>query len=598
MIPVLLALALAGPPSSVVGPLFDAVLTAPPAALDRHGDPLPTHAVARYGWVRLAHGGYVREVRFVDTPDGRVIESRGTDDQRIRWSLKNGRELSREPAPSPSPSLRLTGPAKKYRAISAYNDGVHLHDGKTKRLLKHPPNHWPEALAFDADSTRLAVGHGNDVYLWDVKSAERIGFLTGHSAGVEGVAFLPRNAASGGKTPDRVVSGARDKTVRIWHLDEGTHVVHEVGMSVFSVATSPNGRYVAAGGGEGVVLWDLSENRKLRPLTGYISVSALAFSADSTLLASGSEDHFVRVYDLPSGDSRFPRRELCRWVEDISITTDGSAFLLGCFDKSIRRVRLSDAGPVATVASAREDADRLEAIGDGDVIAGGAIYGTTRYRLKQPPLRYSNDDVDSGEHFVVLPARDRLITDCFGDLCLWRLSDAKHLKSAKSGHDDMLERLVGSPDGTWIAAGGDDGRVSLWDARSLTRRGIARHEPDDDSMMALAFRGDSKMLASSGTEGDIQLWSVPGFRKLGRWDPEQYAIFDLVWLPDGRTLVGGTGKNNIVLWDAATGKPRHVLTGHRDSVKALALAPDNRLISYSHDTTALVWDLDGITGAR
>ena len=66
----------------------------------------------------------------------------------------------------------------------------------------------------------------------------------------------------------------------------------------------------------------------------------------------------------------------------------------------------------------------------------------------------------------------------------------------------------------------------------------------------------------------------------------------LLFTPDGKTLISGSGDRLIRLWDPATGKERRRLQGHTGAVLSLALAPDGkRLASGSADCTVRIWNL-------
>jgi WD40 repeat protein len=64
--------------------------------------------------------------------------------------------------------------------------------------------------------------------------------------------------------------------------------------------------------------------------------------------------------------------------------------------------------------------------------------------------------------------------------------------------------------------------------------------------------------------------------------------------PDGKTLAVGYAPYDIILWDIATGKPLHLLEGHRNWVVSLGFSADSkRLVSGGGDSTMRVWDVPG-----
>lgn len=121
--------------------------------------------------------------------------------------------------------------------------------------------------------------------------------LKGHEHGVSSMSYFPDG--------NQIISGSRDKTVRRWDLQEGKEIAEARDVceeSVYAVAVSRDGRYIATGGGE----IDTGELKAREVKTGIVNVfqghsqrvACVDISADSTLLASGSWDATARIWSL------------------------------------------------------------------------------------------------------------------------------------------------------------------------------------------------------------------------------------------------------------------------------------------------------------
>nr|WSY52851.1 hypothetical protein OG999_23860 [Streptomyces sp. NBC_00886] len=103
--------------------------------------------------------------------------------------------------------------------------------------------------------------------------------------------------------------------------------------------------------------------------------------------------------------------------------------------------------------------------------------------------------------------------------------------------------LAFSPDGQYLAAGDQSGRVTLWDGRAAHRLAVLGGTFTDDrqdsgaAVSVMAFSPDSRTLAVGGGDGTLQLWDVPTGQRLGSTlTTANEPIFSVGFDADGRTL--------------------------------------------------------------
>jgi WD40 repeat protein len=278
--------------------------------------------------------------------------------------------------------------------------------------------------------------------------------------------------------------------------------------NVRSVAFSPSGLLIASGSNDNIVrLWNLhtGEASVLGQCdfreSGFSYVSSVAFSPDSKYVASGSSDQTVRIWS----------------------TQEDAMRILGRCDDSICSVAFSP---------------------DGETIASGSSNGS---------LNLWN--VQTGQ------------TDLLGEC------------------DSAIWSVAFSPDGKTIAAENDNKRITLWDLQSRQMRVLNTQKSD---VWSVAFSGDGNYVASGSWDQNIRLWDVrtAEMRVLGKCDGVVRAV---AFSSDGALLGSGSDDNSVRVWDTKTGAMR-VLGSCDDVVATVAFSPDKRSIaSGSWDSKIRLW---------
>ncbi|NET53921.1 MAG: WD40 repeat domain-containing protein, partial [Merismopedia sp. SIO2A8] len=135
----------------------------------------------------------------------------------------------------------------------------------------------------------------------------------GHQDGVNSVAFSPDG--------NKIASGSKDSTVRLWNLNQGKlfKTLGEHSKQVNSVSFSHNGKLIASGSDDQTIkIWS-HNGKELRTLFGHEArVLSVNFTPNDKQLVSADSEGKVIVWDLdldyPELDELLKRS--CEWVDD------------------------------------------------------------------------------------------------------------------------------------------------------------------------------------------------------------------------------------------------------------------------------------------
>ncbi|KAJ5119729.1 WD40-repeat-containing domain protein [Penicillium atrosanguineum] len=360
--------------------------------------------------------------------------------------------------------------------------------------------------------------------------------------------------------------------------------------SVRSVAFSPKGRILASGSRDQTVrLWDPATGALQQTLEGHSdSIVSVAFSPDGCLLASGSEDKTVRLWDPATGALQQTIEGHSDWVRSVAFSPNGRLLVSGSVDKTIKLWDLATGTLQQTLVGHLDSVRSVVFSPDGCLLASGSEDKTVR--LWDPATGALQQTIEGHSDWVrsvAFSPNGRLLVSGSEDkkAKLWDLSTGT-LHHTLEGHSDSVRSVTFSPDGI-VATGSWDQTVRLWDPQT----GVLQQTLNSHSIRSVAFSPDGRLLASGSWDQTVRLWEPQTGALQQNIEGHLDWVRSVAFSPNGRLLASCSQDTTVRLWNPATGAVQQILKGHSGWVTSIAFSPDGRLLaSGSEDKTIKLWD--------
>ncbi len=319
--------------------------------------------------------------------------------------------------------------------------------------------------------------------------------------------------------------------------------------SVNTVAYSPDGSMLATGSYDNTIkIWDTWNGTVVRTLKGHtLEVNAVSFSPDGKSLASGSSDKTVKIWDLKTGVTT-ETISFSGYISNVTFSPDGKKLAISSLETAIK-IWDVESKKITLVLEGHSKLVRKVAFSpDGRTLASCSLDATVKLW-----------DARSGSLISTLPSVSQVRCVAF------------------------------SPDGNSLATASSDKTASIWDWKNGRR--LVTLSGHTDAVAAVAFSPDGRKITTCSDDFTAKVWEPLTGTLLTTLCGHAHGLRCAVFSPDGRKIATGSYDNTFRIWDLQPDPALPVLAGHSGQVTTLTYAPDGKtLVSGAYDQHAIIWD--------
>ncbi|KAF9762005.1 hypothetical protein IL306_003590 [Fusarium sp. DS 682] len=388
----------------------------------------------------------------------------------------------------------------------------------------------------------MSISKEGHVRVWDVAS----GLLLHEVVRSVDTPPLPEHLFSADSTLAIITSCTL--TFQVIDLQNGTRLQNIQGpeQPLLCVALSNNDILLASGSIDGLVrVWNVQTGVLQHELSGHNhAIWRLVFSADDTVLVSVSDDKTAKAWNLTRGEQQ---AVLGGEFLDMAFLIDSPSILL-CSDGN-RNYARSHLWDVSSNEYAKVD---------GLDLAG---------------IRLSSD----GTRVVSVKVTRGFDSVNPGSIIFVRNMDSGELDHWLEGHTGNILNAFFSADNALLASASNDGTIRLWD---LSAQGSPeRFDSHSGAVTTIELSPDLRVAASCAFGDRIRLWDVESGSVRQTFEGE--AIMSPFFSPDGTFFLVLLGKH-VQVWDIATGNLVRSINCYSSGVLPAALSPDGRILAVKY----------------
>lgn len=183
---------------------------------------------------------------------------------------------------------------------------------------------------------------------------------------------------------------------------------------------------------------------------------------------------------------------------------------------------------------------------------------------------------------------------------LWTISKHENIR-AYLGAKDRLWSITPSPNGQYVAAACNDGRVYFWEALTVKKLDNLPNREDAQTLGAeggteghegpvfdVAFDPSSVFVATAGADGTVRIWNTELMKQVAVLTGHSDKVYSVCFSSDGTRLLTASRDKTARLWDPSTGEEICRFVGHEGAVRQAVFA-GQFICTASDDGSVRIW---------
>ncbi|MFW9927252.1 MAG: WD40 repeat domain-containing protein [Candidatus Thorarchaeota archaeon] len=266
--------------------------------------------------------------------------------------------------------------------------------------------------------------------------------------------------------------------------------------------------YAAAMQDRSIRLYMADSGEEMQRIQDEFLCTSIAFSPKGDLLASGSVERVVKLWDIRTGDCLGTLEGHTYPVLSLSFSPDGNKLVSGS--------------------------------GDTSLIIWDIEKRSKLHQLKGHGFYVVTCDWDPNNNRIISGSVD-------ANICEWDSSNGKMIKRHKE-HRAAVHQVRFTTDGTRLASGASDNYMIIWNATQSPMKMEQVLQGHSSEVRALTFSEDGQYLASGSSDKVLYLWETDSFTIQGEASTIG-EIDGIEWYPKASTFITSDGTGAIIRWE-------------------------------------------------